>query len=203
MSPTDSAHLLDSPAASKLGPNRALFSSEEQNRLEKFRPYGLPADEWLDRGPRAIPSRAGGRGTSEFSPSGPPPPADGGRGSDPEQDCGGGFGDDKWGEEPADLAAGILGGMEINVRVARLDIRQLGGQRGAIALGRVPLAAEGPPDARSERGHHGVIGIVVVEGGTEEPPDDGPVDSRPDRRTGMDVRLVRLSFGNRWASAIR
>ena len=48
ISPTDSAHLLDSPIASKLGPNRALFASEEQNRLEKFRPYGLPADEWLD-----------------------------------------------------------------------------------------------------------------------------------------------------------
>ena len=47
VSPTDSAHLLDSPAASKLGPNRALFASEEQNRLEKFRPYGLPSDERL------------------------------------------------------------------------------------------------------------------------------------------------------------
>ena len=48
ISPTDSAHLLDSPAASKLGPHRALFASEEQNRLEKFRPYGLPSDEWLE-----------------------------------------------------------------------------------------------------------------------------------------------------------
>ena len=48
ISPTDSAHLLDSPAASKLGPNRALFASEEQNRLEKFRPYGLPSAEWLE-----------------------------------------------------------------------------------------------------------------------------------------------------------
>jgi len=48
ISPTDSAHLLDSPAASKLGPNRALFASEEQNRLEKFRPYGLPPAEWLE-----------------------------------------------------------------------------------------------------------------------------------------------------------
>jgi hypothetical protein len=47
ISPTDSAHLLDSPAASKLGPNRAYFASEEQNRLEKFRPYGLPTEEWL------------------------------------------------------------------------------------------------------------------------------------------------------------
>ena len=35
--------------ASKLGPNRALFASEEQNRLEKFRPYGLPGQEWLEK----------------------------------------------------------------------------------------------------------------------------------------------------------
>ena len=33
--------------ASKLGRNRALFASEEQNRLEKFRPYGLPDEKWL------------------------------------------------------------------------------------------------------------------------------------------------------------
>ena len=48
ISPTDSAHLLDSPVASKLGPHRALFASEEQNRLEKFRPFGLPSEEWLE-----------------------------------------------------------------------------------------------------------------------------------------------------------
>ena len=47
MSPTDSGGLLDSPAASKLGRNRALFASEEQNRLEKFRPYGVPSEEWI------------------------------------------------------------------------------------------------------------------------------------------------------------
>jgi len=44
MSPNDSGALLDSPVASKLGRNRAIFASEEQNRQEKFRPYGpLPA----------------------------------------------------------------------------------------------------------------------------------------------------------------
>ncbi len=47
MSPTDSGHLLDSPLASKLGPHRAFFSSEEQNRVEKFRPYGIPGEDWL------------------------------------------------------------------------------------------------------------------------------------------------------------
>nr|WP_303652500.1 FtsK/SpoIIIE domain-containing protein [Paludisphaera mucosa] len=39
MSPTDSGHLLDNPAAAKLGANRALAYSEEHNRIEKFRPY--------------------------------------------------------------------------------------------------------------------------------------------------------------------
>ncbi len=47
MSAEDSANLLDSPLASKLGPNRALFYDEEEGRLEKFRPYGLPTQEWL------------------------------------------------------------------------------------------------------------------------------------------------------------
>ena len=47
MSPSDSGHMLDTPLASKLGNHRALFHSEEQNRLEKFRPYGIPSEEWL------------------------------------------------------------------------------------------------------------------------------------------------------------
>ncbi len=47
MSAEDSANLLDTPAASRLGPYRALFYSEEEGRIEKFRPYGLPSEEWL------------------------------------------------------------------------------------------------------------------------------------------------------------
>jgi energy-coupling factor transporter ATP-binding protein EcfA2 len=47
MSAEDSANLLDSPLASKLGPYRALFYDEEEGRLEKFRPYGLPSEKWL------------------------------------------------------------------------------------------------------------------------------------------------------------
>jgi hypothetical protein len=47
MSANDSAHLLDAPFASRLGPHRALYFSEDQNRLEKFRPYGLPPESWL------------------------------------------------------------------------------------------------------------------------------------------------------------
>jgi hypothetical protein len=48
MGVADSSNLIDSPAASKLGLHRALFFSEEDGRLEKFRPYGLPPDEWLE-----------------------------------------------------------------------------------------------------------------------------------------------------------
>ena len=46
--------------ASKLGPNRALFSSEEQARLEKFRPFGLPAEDWLEDARERLRRRAGG-----------------------------------------------------------------------------------------------------------------------------------------------
>jgi hypothetical protein len=48
MSSNDSSTLIDSPAASKLGENRALYYSEEENRIEKFRPYGLPEAGWLE-----------------------------------------------------------------------------------------------------------------------------------------------------------
>jgi hypothetical protein len=47
MSATDSSVLIDSPAAGKLGLHRALFHSEDQGKLEKFRPYGLLSDAWL------------------------------------------------------------------------------------------------------------------------------------------------------------
>jgi hypothetical protein len=49
MSATDSSTLMDSPVASRLGRTRALLLQEEQERPEKFRPYGLPSPEWLDR----------------------------------------------------------------------------------------------------------------------------------------------------------
>jgi DNA segregation ATPase FtsK/SpoIIIE-like protein len=47
MSTADSSHLIDSPLASRLGRNRALYAREEQPQPEKFRPYGLPSEEWL------------------------------------------------------------------------------------------------------------------------------------------------------------
>lgn len=47
MSANDSSTLIDSPAASKVGMHRALYHSEEQGKLEKFRPYGPPPVAWL------------------------------------------------------------------------------------------------------------------------------------------------------------
>jgi S-DNA-T family DNA segregation ATPase FtsK/SpoIIIE len=47
MSGGDSSQLIDTPLASKLGPNLALFYNEEDARVEKFRPYAWPAESWL------------------------------------------------------------------------------------------------------------------------------------------------------------
>jgi len=54
MSATDSASLIDSPAAARLGLQRALFYSEERGTLEKFRPYAVPPEAWLDEVRRAF-----------------------------------------------------------------------------------------------------------------------------------------------------
>ena len=47
MSATDSSNLMDSPAAGRLGVHRAILYSEQEGRVEKFRPYGLPSADWL------------------------------------------------------------------------------------------------------------------------------------------------------------
>ena len=47
MSAVDSSNLIDLPAASKLGPNRAYCYVEETESLEKFRPYALPSEKFL------------------------------------------------------------------------------------------------------------------------------------------------------------
>ncbi len=59
MSATDSSTLMDTPAASRLGRNRALLLTEETERPEKFRPYGIPSDEWLATVAEALNARIG------------------------------------------------------------------------------------------------------------------------------------------------
>jgi hypothetical protein len=45
MNANDSSNLIDNPAASKLGPNRALLSRGDLGTIEKFRPYGVISPE--------------------------------------------------------------------------------------------------------------------------------------------------------------
>ena len=47
----------DSPAANRLGLYRALFFSEELGLIEKFRPYALPAADWLAQAALRLTSR--------------------------------------------------------------------------------------------------------------------------------------------------
>jgi ABC-type multidrug transport system fused ATPase/permease subunit len=47
MSGADSSALIDAAVAGVIGQNRALFYSEEQGLIEKFRPYALPDEQWL------------------------------------------------------------------------------------------------------------------------------------------------------------
>ena len=58
MSAGDSSNLIDSPAANKLGIHRALLYSEDQGRIEKFLPYGLPDTQWLEHVREALGNRA-------------------------------------------------------------------------------------------------------------------------------------------------
>lgn len=64
MSATDSSNLMDSPAASRLGPHLSILYSEEQGTSEKFRPYGLPSATWLAWVQSRLTSRAAAEGPS-------------------------------------------------------------------------------------------------------------------------------------------
>jgi hypothetical protein len=62
MSATDSANLMDTPEASRLGVHRAILYSEEQGEFEKFRPYGPPEPDWLSWVRERLESRSGKTG---------------------------------------------------------------------------------------------------------------------------------------------
>ena len=101
MSGTDSSQLIDSPLASKLGPQRAMFIHEETGTLEKFRPYAFPSNDWLATVSKQLKSRAPGtreeRPSSKQQNSPPAPSSDSDGQSDSDADSpglsGGGFGD--------------------------------------------------------------------------------------------------------------
>jgi hypothetical protein len=48
MSASDSASLIDTPAAGTLGLHRALFYNDREGSLETFRPYAQPDGEWIE-----------------------------------------------------------------------------------------------------------------------------------------------------------
>ena len=48
MNANDSSNLIDSPAAGRLGPNRALLYRGDMGTLDKFRPYKAPSPGWLE-----------------------------------------------------------------------------------------------------------------------------------------------------------
>jgi hypothetical protein len=70
MSANDSSTLIDNPAAGKIGELRALYFSEEEGKLEKFRPYGLPDDEWLGYIRNQLRSRISTNGNGQAAPGG-------------------------------------------------------------------------------------------------------------------------------------
>ncbi len=99
MSGNDSSQLVDSPAASKLGPQRALFIHEETGTLEKFRPYAFPTEDWLTgvsaklRGrPQGTPAARPEPSAEPVSPRATEPTASGAEPGD-DFNFGGGFGD--------------------------------------------------------------------------------------------------------------
>ncbi len=55
MSSDDSIKLMDSSLAAKLGMHTAYFFHEDQNTIEKFRPYRIPDEEWIQK-LRSLPS---------------------------------------------------------------------------------------------------------------------------------------------------
>jgi DNA segregation ATPase FtsK/SpoIIIE, S-DNA-T family len=84
MSSSDSSTLIDTPAASKLGPNRGLFIHEETGTLEKFRPYAFPTPEWLAEVAAGMRARPQGTPVERARPAAAEPSA-------PAEEKGGGF----------------------------------------------------------------------------------------------------------------
>jgi hypothetical protein len=63
MSASDSASLIDSPAAATLGLHRALYYNDREGSLETFRPYAQPGGDWVEAVTKQLQAAgAGGNG---------------------------------------------------------------------------------------------------------------------------------------------
>ncbi len=66
MNASDSSNLIDSPLAARLGQGRAILYREDRGTTEKFRPYAIPAPDWLEQSFRRGSSpKPASRGDSE------------------------------------------------------------------------------------------------------------------------------------------
>jgi len=72
MSAADSSMLIDTPAASQLGHFRAILHEEDQGRIERFRPFHAPSDDWLIWVGQRLRARSAQPPTAERGPSAPP-----------------------------------------------------------------------------------------------------------------------------------
>jgi hypothetical protein len=54
MSASDSASLIDAPAAATLGLHRALLYNDREGSLETFRPYAQPGRDWVEEVARQV-----------------------------------------------------------------------------------------------------------------------------------------------------
>jgi hypothetical protein len=59
MSASDSASLIDAPAAATLGLHRALYYNDREGSLETFRPYAQPGGDWLEEVSRQLGGASG------------------------------------------------------------------------------------------------------------------------------------------------
>lgn len=57
MSQDDLRELVSTDSAAALSEHRAYFFDEQNNRLERFRPYGVPPQSWLDQAAQALIAR--------------------------------------------------------------------------------------------------------------------------------------------------
>ncbi len=58
MSASDSASLIDAPAAATLGLHRALLYNDREGSLETFRPYAQPGGDWVEQACRQLAGRS-------------------------------------------------------------------------------------------------------------------------------------------------
>src|SRR6185436_20639050 len=90
---------------------------------------------------------------------------------------------------------GELHGVEINVSASRPQVRQLRGQRSAVAFRRVPLAGERAANSACGRRGGRIVRIVVIEWSSKEAPDDWAINAGRYGWSSVNVRIQKIIVG--------